>query len=73
MEDFEFFKRMKKQRITYTIVKNDLIVSARKYENNSYLKVNLSNLLLVVLFKLGVSGKKLKKLHDKLLKTAYST
>ncbi len=72
MEDFEFFKRMKKNKIPYTIVKNDLVVSARKYESNSYLRVNLSNLLLVILFKLGYPSEKLKFLHNKLLRTPYN-
>ncbi|TLP71243.1 glycosyltransferase [Maribacter sp. ACAM166] len=72
MEDFEFFGRMKKQKIPYTIVKNDLVVSARKYECNSYLRVNLVNLLLVTLFKLGYSGDKLKVLHNKLIRTPYN-
>ncbi|CAM4360109.1 TIGR04283 family arsenosugar biosynthesis glycosyltransferase [Zobellia roscoffensis] len=71
MEDFEFFKRMKKNKIRYKIINNDLIVSARKYESNSYLRVNLSNLLLVVLFKLGFSSEKLKSIHNKLLKMPY--
>ncbi|WP_209403256.1 TIGR04283 family arsenosugar biosynthesis glycosyltransferase [Pseudozobellia sp. WGM2] len=68
MEDFEFFERMKKERIPYKIINNDLIVSARKYNNNSYLRVNLSNLLLVILFKFGYPPEKLKILHNKLLK-----
>ena len=72
MEDFEFFGRMKKNKVPYKIIKNDLIVSARKYDNNSYLRINLSNLLLVVLFKLGYPGPKLKTLHDKLIRTPYS-
>ncbi|WP_419211888.1 glycosyltransferase [Maribacter sp. X9] len=72
MEDFEFFRRMKKGKIPYTIIKNDLVVSARKYECNSYLRVNLSNLLLVVLFKFGYPGVKLKKLHNKLIRTPYN-
>lgn len=72
MEDFEFFSKMKKFKVPYTIVKNDLIVSARKYECNSYLRVNLSNLLLVILFKLGYSGDKLKNLHNKLIRTPYN-
>lgn len=71
MEDFEFFKRIKKNKIPYTIINNNLIVSARKYEHNSYLRVNLSNLILVVLFKFGCSPKKLKKIHSKLIKTQY--
>ncbi len=67
MEDFEFFKRMKKALIPYTIIRRDLIVSARKYERNSYLRVNLSNLLLVILFNLGFSSTRLKSIHDKLI------
>ena len=72
MEDFEFFGKMKKQKVPYTIIKNDLVVSARKYESNSYLRVNLSNFLLVILFKLGYPGNKLKSLHNKLIRTPYN-
>lgn len=72
MEDFEFFDRMKKKNLPYTIVKNDLVVSARKYESNSYLRVNLTNFILVVLFKLGYPGNKLKSLHNKLIRTPYN-
>lgn len=71
MEDFEFFDRMKKHKISYKIIKNDLIVSARKYKNNSYLRVNFSNILLLILYKLGYSSKKLKRLYNKLLKDTY--
>ena len=71
MEDFEFFERMKKGKIRYKIIKNDLIVSARKYQHNSYARVNLSNLLLVTLFKLGYPSRKLKSLHNKLIRTPY--
>jgi len=71
MEDFEFFERMKKNKVSYRIIKNDLIVSARKYQHNSYIRVNLSNLLLVMLFKLGYPAHKLKSLHGKLIRTPY--
>ncbi len=71
MEDFEFFRRMKKNKVRYTIIKNDLIVSARKYRNNSYIRINLANFLLVLLFKLGYPPKKLKSLHDRLIKMPY--
>lgn len=71
MEDFEFFKRMKSAGVNYTIIDNDLVVSARKYKNNSYLRVNLANLLLVILFKWGYAPKKLKSLHNRLLRLDY--
>ncbi len=70
MEDFEFFDRMKRNKIRYTIVKNDLIVSSRKYRSNSYFRVNLSNLLLLVLFRFGYPPVKLKKLHNRLLRSS---
>jgi GT2 family glycosyltransferase len=71
MEDFEFFKRMKKNKVSYTIIDNALVVSARKYEHNSYIRVNLSNLLLLSLFKLGYPPLGLKQLHNKLIRTPY--
>ncbi len=71
MEDFEFFDRMKKNNVRYKIIKNDLLVSARKYDNNSYVRVNLSNLILIVLYKFGYSPAKLKTLHNRLLRTTY--
>lgn len=70
MEDFDFFKRMKRAKVPYTIVNQDLIVSARKYEYNSYLRVNLSNLLLIVLFNVGYPSAKLKSIHDKLIRSS---
>jgi glycosyltransferase involved in cell wall biosynthesis len=73
MEDFEFFDRMKKANVRYKIIKNNLIVSARKYRYNSYLRVNLSNLLLLFLFKGGYPPIKLKALHDKLLRMPYQS
>lgn len=69
MEDFDIFKRMKRSKVPYTIVKSNLIVSSRKYEHNSYLRVNLSNLLLLTLFNLGYPSIKLKSIHDKLIRT----
>ncbi len=71
MEDFEFFDRMKRNNVKYKIIKNDLIVSARKYTKNSYLRVNMSNLLLLTLYRLGFSSHKLKRVHNRLLRTSY--
>lgn len=71
MEDFEFFKRMKAKKVRYKIVANDLVVSSRKYENNSYARVNLTNLLLVTLFNLGHPPEKLKKIQNRLLRLPY--
>lgn len=71
MEDFHFFRKMKKNSVSFKIVNNDLIVSARKYQHNSYLRVNLTNLILLSLFNLGYAPEKLKALHNRLLKRTY--
>ncbi|EAR14532.1 TIGR04283 family arsenosugar biosynthesis glycosyltransferase [Robiginitalea biformata] len=68
MEDFEFFRRMKRARTPYRIVHNDMVVSARKYKRNSYLRVNLSNLFLLILFYCGCKPDTLKRLYGKLFR-----
>jgi len=68
MEDFEFFDRVKKSGISYDISPSRLQVSARKYEYNSYLRVNTVNLLLFGLYKIGVRSDRLKKIYCSLLK-----
>lgn len=68
MEDFELFRRMKRSNIPYRIVPNDLLVSSRKYQKNSYVRVNLSNLLLLVLFRCGCAPETLKRLHNRLIR-----
>ena len=73
MEDFEFFDRMKRNNIRYKIINNDLIVSARKYKNNSYIRVNLSNLVMFILYRIGCPPKKLKSLYHIFLRTDYQT
>jgi len=71
MEDFQFFRKMKKNSVPYRIVNNDLIVSARKYQHNSYIRVNLTNLIMLFLFHLGYAPDKLKALHNRLLRKSY--
>ena len=54
MEDYDFIKRAKKEFLFKVIPKN-ILVSARKYQNNSYLKVNLANLIVFWMYTLGCS------------------
>jgi rSAM/selenodomain-associated transferase 2 len=68
MEDFEFFDRMKKADISYGISPSRLLVSARKYQYNSYLRVNAVNMILFSLYKMGVRPARLKKVYCLLLK-----
>ena len=66
MEDFDFVWRLKK-RFRFVVIPNDALVSARKYERNGYLKVQLVNLATVLLFWLGLPAEKLKGFYQWML------
>lgn len=58
MEDFEFFWRAKKS-FQHRIILNDVCVSARKYDKNSYWRVQFANFLIFNGYQLGVSQQRL--------------
>lgn len=66
MEDFEFVRRLKKTYSFYVIPKK-ITVSARKYENNSWVRVQLANLIVFAFFFLEMPPRKLKQWYYKLL------
>lgn len=68
-EDFDLAKRLKRAG-HFTLVKDDVKVSARKYEHNSWLRVMSVNTLVFLLFRLGVSPVTLKKMYDSLLRSS---
>ena len=66
MEEYEFILRARKE-LKFKIIPRDVKVSARKYLNNSYLRVNFANLIVFALFRLGASQERIVKVYDKLL------
>ncbi len=54
MEDYDIIIRAKKIK-SFKIIPNNMLVSARKYDYNSYLKVNLANFLVFMMFYAGVN------------------
>ncbi len=67
MEDFDFVWRLKSV-MPFHIICQDVVVSARKYEKNSYLKVQVVNFITLALFRLGYSDKRLAVMYKWLLK-----
>ena len=67
MEDFDLYWRLKKRGVSGMIIPHDVIVSARKYERNSYLKVQLVNLATLIGFKWGRDPSKLKAFYTRML------
>ncbi len=58
MEDYDIIIRARKTE-PFKIIPNYMTVSARKYDYNSYLKVNLANLIVFIMFYIGYNQDKM--------------
>lgn len=68
MEDFEIIRRLRK-RGTFTIIPKSVQVSARKYQDNHYLKVNLVNLAVFTMFLFGASQQTMVHAYTSLIES----
>ncbi len=66
MEEYEFCERARKLG-NYKILKGQALVSARKYDNNSWLKVQLANNKIVRMYKKGISQQHLLDTYQQML------
>lgn len=66
MEDYDIVMRAR-QKARYAIIQKDAIVSARKYDTNTWWKVQRANYLIVQMFKKGASQEAMVKRYKKLL------
>jgi len=67
MEEYDFLRRATSQYRLHTLPKY-AIASARKYEHNSWLRVQFANMLVFNLFRLGLAPVRLKKLYSRMIK-----
>ena len=68
MEDFEIIQRIRRVA-SFLIVPQDVVVSARKYENNSWLCVQVANLTAFLLYFLKVSPGRIARTYKAMLNT----
>lgn len=66
MEDYDIILRARKT-YPFKIIPKDVIVSARKYDYNSYLKVNYANFIVFMMFFAKVDHDKIIKFYKKTL------
>ena len=66
MEDFDIISRIRDAG-RFCIIPKDVIVSARKYETNSWLRVQVANLTAFSLFFMNVSPTRIAKTYRKML------
>ncbi len=67
MEEYDLFLRAEKENYKFRLIQKDVLVSDRKYENNSYFRVNIANLIAMKMFKRGYDPERIKKTYFKLL------
>ncbi|GAA4346157.1 TIGR04283 family arsenosugar biosynthesis glycosyltransferase [Hymenobacter saemangeumensis] len=66
MEDFDIIRRIRRLA-TFFIIPADVVVSARKYETNSWLRVQLANLTAFLLFFLHQPPTRIARVYKKML------
>jgi rSAM/selenodomain-associated transferase 2 len=66
MEDFEFSKRARKQG-RYKIMNNSTLVSARKYDTNTWWQVQKANYTIVKMYQRGASQEAMVKKYKEML------
>jgi len=66
MEDYDFLIRLRKN-YTFKIIPKYIVVSARKYEANSWLRVQIANLSVFVMFFFRRSPHEMKQIYKILL------
>jgi rSAM/selenodomain-associated transferase 2 len=66
MEDYDIIIRARK-KYSFKIIPKDVLVSARKYDQNSYLKVNVANFLVFMMFYAKFDHDRIIKVYKKML------
>lgn len=66
MEEYDFLIRARK-KYPFKIIPNRVLVSARKYENRSYVKVQFANTVVFNMYRFGASQERLVQTYKKLL------
>ncbi len=67
MEEYDLVKRAREKGL-YRIIPKNALVSARKYETNSWLTVQLANKKVIDMYKKGASQQVIKATYQRLLK-----
>lgn len=69
MEEYDLLRRLwNRNRKVFKIIPKDVFVSARKYDTNSWARVQLANLVAMMLFRCGAHPARIAGTYKKMLK-----
>ncbi len=66
MEDYDLIQKIQKSA-AFKIIPKEVVVSARKYEKNSYLRVNLANLVVFMMYFGGAGQQRMRNIYTRLI------
>lgn len=67
MEEYKLLEKARKRKIPFKIIPKFVLGSVRKYENNSYLRVQIANLIVFNMYRRGASQDRLARTYKRLL------
>lgn len=67
MEEYEFCERARTKGASYAILKDTILVSARKYDTNSWWRVQMANRKIVSMYRNGASQEDMVKAYRQML------
>ncbi len=67
MEEYDFLRKVMKKH-SLCILPQNVLVSARKYEHNSWLRVQLANIAAFSMFRSGADPEKIREFYKSMLK-----
>ncbi len=67
MEEYDLLRRAKKEGIPFTLIPKPVLVSARKYDEASWLRVNFANTVATFMFRLNCHPQRIKRIYARLL------
>lgn len=67
MEEYDLLKRARELNLRFKVMPKDIVVSARKYDGNSYLRVQFANLVVFNMFRLGCKPQRILDTYRRLI------
>ncbi len=67
MEEYDLIQRIRRAKIPFVILPKNVLISARKYETNAWLRVQFANFAVFNMYRLGFAQSTLAKTYKQLL------
>ena len=67
MEEYDLLRRAKNMKLAFIVMPKDIVVSARKYDENNYFRVQVANLVVYNMFRFGYKPQRILSTYRRLI------